>query len=243
MRRPVLRRAVQREVGEHDPVAVGELVDDRLPLAVGQAGRVQQRERRSGPRLAIRDPRSVGVVVQPKLHCEPQLSTDTLALVARRVSIGRPVRRREDERILVRRSEFLDDIRRDGMLHMAFVRSPHAYARVRGVRGALWSAADIAGRAVPARVDPPPGLTVADAPHPVLAVDEVRYVGQPVAVVVGETRALGRGRGRARRGRLRGPGRRSSIPARGRSSRAGSSARGTWRARSPPPPTSCAPTT
>ena len=104
-------------------------------------------------------------------------------------SIGRPVRRREDERILSGRSEFLDDIRLDGTLHMAFVRSPHAHARVRGVRGALWTAADIAGRAVPARVDPPPGLTVADAPHPVLAGDEVRYVGQPVAVVVGETRA------------------------------------------------------
>ena len=104
-------------------------------------------------------------------------------------SIGRPVRRREDERILSGRSEFLDDIRLDGTLHMAFVRSPHAHALVRGVRGALWAAADIAGRAVPGRVDAPPGLTVADAPHPVLASDEVAYVGQPVAVVVGETRA------------------------------------------------------
>jgi carbon-monoxide dehydrogenase large subunit len=104
-------------------------------------------------------------------------------------SIGRPVRRREDERILSGRSEFLDDVRLDGMLHMAFVRSPHAHARVRGVRGALWTAADIAGHAAPARVDAPPGLTLADAPHPVLAVDEVAYVGQPVAVVVGETRA------------------------------------------------------
>ncbi|MEA2305278.1 MAG: aerobic carbon-monoxide dehydrogenase large subunit, partial [Solirubrobacteraceae bacterium] len=104
-------------------------------------------------------------------------------------SIGRPLRRREDERILSGRSEFLDDIRREGLLHMAFVRSPHAFARVRGVRGALFSAADIVGRAVPARVDAPPGVTVADAPHPVLAVDEVRYVGQPVAAVVGETRA------------------------------------------------------
>ncbi|HEY6890114.1 MAG TPA: xanthine dehydrogenase family protein molybdopterin-binding subunit [Solirubrobacter sp.] len=106
------------------------------------------------------------------------------------VSIGRPVRRREDERVLAGRSEFLDDIRREGTLHMAFVRSPHAYAKVRSVHGALWSAADIAGRAMPGRVDPPPGLKVADAPHPVLAVDEVRYVGQPVAVVVAETRAL-----------------------------------------------------
>ena len=43
---------------------------------------------------------------------------------------------------------------------------------------------------MPARVAPPPGLTIAHAPHPLLAVDEVRYVGQPVAAVVGETRAL-----------------------------------------------------
>jgi carbon-monoxide dehydrogenase large subunit len=104
-------------------------------------------------------------------------------------SIGRPVRRREDERILSGRSEFLDDIRLDGMLHMAFVRSPHARARVRSVCGALWTAADVRGHAVPARVDAPPGLEVADAPHPVLAGDEVLYAGQAVAVVVGETRA------------------------------------------------------
>jgi carbon-monoxide dehydrogenase large subunit len=104
-------------------------------------------------------------------------------------SIGRPVRRREDGRILSGRSKFLDDIRLDGMAHMAFVRSPHAHARVLGVRGAFITAAELVGQAVPGRVDAPPGLTVADAPHPVLAGDEVRYVGQPVAAVVGETRA------------------------------------------------------
>jgi carbon-monoxide dehydrogenase large subunit len=105
-------------------------------------------------------------------------------------SIGRPVRRREDARLLSGRSEFLDDIRLDGMAHMAFVRSPHAHARVLGVRGALFAAADLEGRLVPARVAPPPGLTIAHAPHPALAIDEVRYVGQPVAAVVAETRAL-----------------------------------------------------
>jgi carbon-monoxide dehydrogenase large subunit len=110
--------------------------------------------------------------------------------VASEASIGRPVRRREDARILSGRSEFVDDIRLDGMAHMAFVRSPHAHARVLGVRGALFAAADIAGRVVSARVAPPPGLTIAHAPHPPLAADEVRYVGQPVAAVVGETRAL-----------------------------------------------------
>jgi carbon-monoxide dehydrogenase large subunit len=109
--------------------------------------------------------------------------------VATEASIGRPVRRREDARILSGRSEFLDDIRLEGMLHMAFVRSPHARARVLGVRGALFTAADVAGRVVSARVAPPPGLTIAHAPHPPLALDEVGYVGQPVAAVVGETRA------------------------------------------------------
>src|SRR4051794_30241942 len=77
---------------------------------------------------------------------------------------------------------------------MAFVRSPHAHARVTLVKGSdplrrVFTAADLAGHAVPPRVDPPPGLDVADAPHPLLADGEVRYVGQPVAAVVAESRA------------------------------------------------------
>src|SRR3954447_2370157 len=107
--------------------------------------------------------------------------------------VGQPVRRREDERILRGRSQFLDDVRLDGALHMAFVRSPHARARVLGVRVAprlvAFTAADLAGTAPP-RADAPPGVELADAPHPLLAGDEVRYVGQPVAAVVAGTRAL-----------------------------------------------------
>ncbi len=107
-----------------------------------------------------------------------------------------PVRRREDARILSGHSEFLDDVRVDGMAHMAFVRSPHAHARILGIRaggtGALLvlTAADLPAGVSPARIDAPPGLEVAAAPHPLLAADEVRYVGQPVAAVVAETRAL-----------------------------------------------------
>ena len=48
-------------------------------------------------------------------------------------TLGQPVRRREDARLLAGRGEFLDDIRIDGTLHMAFVRSPHAHARIRGI--------------------------------------------------------------------------------------------------------------
>src|SRR5439155_25325402 len=79
--------------------------------------------------------------------------------------------------------------------HMAFVRSPHAHARVTGIGGAagalaLITAADLEGCAVPFRVDGVPGLQLADAPQPLLAHGEVRYVGQPVAAVVAESRAL-----------------------------------------------------
>ncbi len=105
-------------------------------------------------------------------------------------TLGRSVRRREDARILSGRSRYLDDIVLPDTAHMAFVRSPHAHARVISVEGARWTAAEIAGRADPAHVAGPPGLTVEHAPHPLLADGEVRYVGQPVAAVIAESRAL-----------------------------------------------------
>jgi len=109
--------------------------------------------------------------------------------------VGQRVGRREDERILRGRSRFLDDVVLPDMAHMAFVRSPHAFARVRGVRvppgllGAV-TARELEGCAFPPRVDSIAGMELLDAPHPLLASDEVRYVGQPVAAVVAETRAL-----------------------------------------------------
>jgi aerobic carbon-monoxide dehydrogenase large subunit len=107
--------------------------------------------------------------------------------------VGRPLRRLEDERILRGRSQFLDDIRLDGTAHVAFVRSPHARARVLGVRGPkdamlVITAAELDGTSPP-EPTAPPGVELADAPHPLLARDEVRYVGQPVAAVVAESRA------------------------------------------------------
>ena len=44
--------------------------------------------------------------------------------------VGRPLPRREDERILRGRTRYVDDIAPDGLLHIAFVRSPHARARI-----------------------------------------------------------------------------------------------------------------
>src|SRR4051794_26192114 len=78
------------------------------------------------------------------------------------------------------------------MLHIAFVRSLHARARIGTIRApgvTLITAADLAGRARPVPLLVPPGVEVADAEHPLLADGEVRYVGQPVAAVVAESRA------------------------------------------------------
>ena len=46
---------------------------------------------------------------------------------------GRPLPRTEDARVLSGRSRFLDDIDPEGALHVAFVRSPHAHARITGI--------------------------------------------------------------------------------------------------------------
>jgi aerobic carbon-monoxide dehydrogenase large subunit len=107
--------------------------------------------------------------------------------------IGRAVRRREDERALRGRARYLDDISPPGTLHLAFVRSPVARARVTDVRApasvVLLTAADLAGlRPPPAQGAP--GVELADAPHPLLAAAEVRYAGQAVAAVLAESRAL-----------------------------------------------------
>jgi aerobic carbon-monoxide dehydrogenase large subunit len=123
---------------------------------------------------------------------------------ARRVSeapwIGRPARRREDGRFLRGEAVYLPDLEPEGVLHAAFVRSVHAHARVLSIACdralgpggavAVVTGADL-GDAAGAL---PPGAledgVVADAGHPVLARGRVRYVGEPVALVVAESRAV-----------------------------------------------------
>jgi carbon-monoxide dehydrogenase large subunit len=109
--------------------------------------------------------------------------------------IGASPRRKEDERLLVGRGRFVDDIRLPGMLHLAVVRSPHAHARIVQIDGraalrrpgvlAVLTAADAPGlgAAVPALIREPgwPEYT-----HPVLARDRARHVGEAVAVVVAD---------------------------------------------------------
>ncbi len=111
--------------------------------------------------------------------------------------IGRSITRREDLRMLRGETRFLDDIDPPHTAHVAFVRSPHAHAAIAAIRVpdaapgllAVLTAKDLGDRVRSFPVPPVDGAELADAAHPVLAAGEVRYVGQPVAAVLAESRA------------------------------------------------------
>ena len=107
--------------------------------------------------------------------------------------VGASLPRKEDHRLLHGRGEFVADIVMPGMMDVAFVRSPLAHARIRGlarpagVEDLVYAAGDLAGvRSIVARSGLP-GFKVSE--QPVLAAERVRYAGEPVAACVGSTRA------------------------------------------------------
>jgi len=118
--------------------------------------------------------------------------------------VGERVRRNEDARLLTGRALFVDDVRVEGMLHVAFLRSQHAHARLRTVDVsaarrrpgvvAVYAAADLGDywRPGPLLVPPPPiaGLVFNACTHVPLARDKVRHVGEPIAMVVAQSRYL-----------------------------------------------------
>ncbi|HEU5298723.1 MAG TPA: xanthine dehydrogenase family protein molybdopterin-binding subunit, partial [bacterium] len=111
--------------------------------------------------------------------------------------IGRPLRRREDPRLIRGEGQYVADLVFPRMAHAAFVRSPHAHAVLEQVDGSaardvpgvlgVFTAADLGNRLRPLQANAVEGATVVQVPHPPLAAGRVRYVGEPVAVVVAET--------------------------------------------------------
>ena len=107
--------------------------------------------------------------------------------------IGASVPRREDPRLLTGRGRFVDDIHLAGMLHAGFVRATVAHAALTGVDldatravpgvVAAYDAADLALGDVVALLDRPPE-EFTPTTMPVLARGKVRFVGEPVALVV-----------------------------------------------------------
>jgi carbon-monoxide dehydrogenase large subunit len=108
--------------------------------------------------------------------------------------IGASIRRREDFRFLTGHATYVDDIKLPHLRHAAILRSPHAHARIIAIDTtpalaipgveAVFTYADMASHAqpIPVRLYPLPGLDQF-LQYP-LAHDKVRYVGEPVALVV-----------------------------------------------------------
>ncbi|MEC7490903.1 MAG: xanthine dehydrogenase family protein molybdopterin-binding subunit [Pseudomonadota bacterium] len=114
--------------------------------------------------------------------------------------IGKPVTRLEDERLLTGTGKFVDDLKLPDMATMAIFRSPHAHANVRtidlsaalGVDGVIdvFCAADLDEELpeIPLRLAPFAGFE--RFLQPPIAIKKVRYVGEPVAVVIAENRYI-----------------------------------------------------
>ena len=114
--------------------------------------------------------------------------------------IGERVKRLEDPRLLTGEASFVDDIHLPHTLHAAILRSPHGNARIRGVDlSAVRAAPGVvdAFSLADAWPDEPPAIPVLapvdsllPCPQYLLARDQVRYVGEAVAVIVAESRDL-----------------------------------------------------
>jgi aerobic carbon-monoxide dehydrogenase large subunit len=112
--------------------------------------------------------------------------------------LGRARTRKEDARLVTGQTVWTDNLVLPGMLHMAFLRSPYAHAKITSVDVsgaknlpgvvAAFSGADFAEEqgSLPCAWPVTPDIVI--PPHPPMATDEVRYVGEAVAVVVARDR-------------------------------------------------------
>src|SRR5215204_5982624 len=109
-------------------------------------------------------------------------------------SVGQRITRNEDRRHLRGRGSFVGDVRLPGQREVAFVRSPVAHGMLHAVTydpaasTVVWTADDLAELARPIVADSGhPGFKSSE--QPILATGKVRYVGEPVALVIADDRA------------------------------------------------------
>jgi carbon-monoxide dehydrogenase large subunit len=126
--------------------------------------------------------------------------------VAQSTTIGRPVLRKEDERLLRGAGCYADDVNLPGQVYACMVRSPHAHAKILSIKAgisgviAVLTGKDAAADGLqpiptrPVTVNPHEvklqnrdGSPFHIPPYPALPVDEVRFVGQAVAMVIAGT--------------------------------------------------------
>src|SRR5215207_210607 len=123
----------------------------------------------------------------------PTWISESLVMVQAPAGIGASIPRKEDDRFLRGRGQFVGDLRFPGMQDVAFVRSPVAHARIRAVeipdevRGSVFTASDLA------EVKPIRAATALrnfkHSSEPILASEKVRYVGEIIAMCVAASRA------------------------------------------------------
>src|SRR5919198_3410055 len=112
--------------------------------------------------------------------------------------VGERVKRREDPRLIQGRATYVDDIALVGMQHIAFKRSDVAHARIRSIDTRPAEAMEgveavFTGKQIAEFVKPMPIGTPFPSPeHRAVAVDTVRFSGEPVAVVVARDRFVAR---------------------------------------------------
>src|SRR5215470_14715009 len=115
--------------------------------------------------------------------------------------IGSPVERREDLRFVRGRGQYVDDLHPDGLLYAVVLRSSVAHGRIRSLDAsaalnlkgvhAVITARDMTGGppVIPMRLQPLPEFKPFE--QPVIAAGKVRYVGEPIAVVLADSVAIG----------------------------------------------------
>jgi carbon-monoxide dehydrogenase large subunit len=119
----------------------------------------------------------------------------------RNTFIGASIERREDLRFLRGRGQYVDDLAPNGMLYAVILRSSVAHGRIRSVDvadalkipgvHAVITAKDMPGGPpiIPMRLQPLPEFKPYE--QPVIAADKVRYVGEPIAIVLADSAAIG----------------------------------------------------
>jgi carbon-monoxide dehydrogenase large subunit len=112
--------------------------------------------------------------------------------------VGTRVKRREDPRLIQGQATYVDDLKIAGMRHMAFKRSDVAHGKILSIDTSAAAAMDgveavFTGADIAAFLGPMPiGTPFPSPPHHAVAVDIVRYAGEPVAVVIASDRYVAR---------------------------------------------------
>src|SRR5687767_1930649 len=112
--------------------------------------------------------------------------------------VGSRVKRREDPRLIQGRGTYVDDVKIAGLLHLAIKRSDIAHGRITSIDTSAAEKMDgveavLTGRQIAEFLKPMPIGTPFPSPdHHAVAIDLVRYAGEPVAVVVAADRYIAR---------------------------------------------------